>query len=596
MFKWYLNMKIAPKLIIGFIIVAIIAGCVGIIGITNILSIGNADTRLFEKNTRSIEYLNGAEEDYLRIRLIIAKSLLTADKPQDDNIKSISDSADQFKANLKLYEGCILNADDQQLFDTISPAWDKYIGQVDKVFELVQNKKIDDAKTLAFGEMQTAANDLQSILDDLLVSVIDDAQLTSDGNRQIVQTAIIMMICIVAAGVIVAIVLGAVISRIISMPVNMMAKDAEKLALGNVNIQSESAELRKDEIGILGLAFIKMAEGARQQAAIAKKIAEGDLTVNVDVRSDNDELGKSLQELVERLNQLVESIVLTAEQVASGSDSVSNSSVALSQGATEQASSVQELTASLEEILSQTNQNAQNAVEANNLTKQAEANAVSGNTQMKEMLAAMEEINVSSGNINKIIKVIDDIAFQTNILALNAAVEAARAGQHGKGFAVVAEEVRNLAARSANAVKETTEMIESSIVKVAAGTKIANNTADALHKIVGQSKEAADLVRTIADASKEQAAGVAQISQGIAQISQVVQTNAATSEEAAAASEELSSQAAQLNETIGIFKLKRNIGIPGDVPRLKTAELRNNDPLHISKARLSLNTGGYGKY
>lgn len=549
----YKDMKISAKLILGFIIVAMIAGIVGIAGVYFTKTINKADTQLYNDNTLGINNVANADVYYQRIRFNAVKVLLDT-STTDEGLEKIDNYKQEVEDYLNQYEETVFTSEDREIFDELKQNWSTYKQCLEEIEDDLKNSKIDEATALIYGDAQDAADNLQASFDKLFKYNTDAAETKSKSNDQLADNALYIMIIIIIVGVLVAIMLGIIISRIISVPVNKMKDAANQLALGDVDVNIEVHS--KDEIGNLAESLKAMVANTRSQAKAAEKIAEGDLTIDVAVRSDKDLLGRKMYELVEKNNEVLSNIANASDQVAAGSKQVSDSSIALSQGATEQASSIEELTASLEEISSQTKLNAQNASQANELAEVAKSTAIEGNAQMKEMQNAMDEINVSSTNISKIIKVIDEIAFQTNILALNAAVEAARAGQHGKGFAVVAEEVRNLAARSANAAKETTDMIEGSITKVEAGTKIANDTAEALNKIVEDVAKAATLVADIATASNEQATGIAQINQGIMQVSQVVQTNSATAEESAAASEELSSQAELLKESVGKYKLK----------------------------------------
>lgn len=340
-----------------------------------------------------------------------------------------------------------------------------------------------------------------------------------------------------------------------------------------------------------------LADESKEQAQLAHEISQGDLTVNVKPRSEADLLGNALYELVADNNEILSGIKESTMQVTTGAEQVANASQSLAQGSTEQASAIEQITTSMEEIAEKTKNNASQANNASGLVHDVKNGVTKGNAQMQEMVNAMREINESSESISKVIKVIDDIAFQTNILALNATVEAARAGVHGKGFAVVAEEVRNLAEKSAAAASETDEMIQNSIHKVRIGSTLAEETGKALDAIMEAIERVVELIDGIANASGEQATAVTQINQAISQVSQVVQTNSATSEECAAASEELANQAEALRDLIGKYRLKdtsnyrKNTYIPKDSSTKQKSEYSQADNERI----ISLD-GGYGKY
>lgn len=403
---------------------------------------------------------------------------------------------------------------------------------------------------------QTAINSVDSII----VTASENALKFKNSAMGSADSSTVVL-CIIFAAALVAtiLLLGILMKRIIS-PITMLLHSALDIEQGELNRDINYTST--DEFG-------ELADSFRQMQAFLKEVIEDvrenlgrmdnndfRIDINADYRGDFSTIKDSFAAISDHLSETLLRINESADQVASGSDQVAAGAQMLSQGATEQASSVEKLAQTIEELTGQVKRNAGRAEEASIRAGAVGENVKESNQRMTDMLEAIDDISSRSKEISKIIKTIEDIAFQTNILALNAAVEAARAGEAGKGFAVVADEVRNLASKSAEASKDTTVLIEGSLKAVEHGNAIAGETAKSLNEVVSGVQEIAQTIGRISDESEEQAASLEQVTEGMDQISSVVQTTSATAEESAAASAELLGQAKSLKGLVGRFKLK----------------------------------------
>ncbi len=562
------NLKISGKLSIINIISLLSMIIMGIVSSYFLKMTNDGSTNIVEVSIPAIitaEELQTNAGDYRRYELNHLMS--TGSAEMDDYEKKMEEEAANIEAGFQSYESVITSEEDRQNYQKAKSKWDEYLEYHDQFIPLSRDGRTDEAIAIARGDAKAAFDGLAAVLQTVIDYNKNEADQFSLAGDRTAAFAMKMMWTTIVIVLVVVISASLAVIRMILVPVRELNNVSMKIAQGDLNesIRYES----RDELGVLSANFNKTVLRLRdyvnyidEVSSVLNQIADGNLvfTLTYDYAGEFAKVKTALENISDTLNDTMANINQASEQVASGSDQVSSGAQALSQGATEQASSVEELAATINEISGHISKNAENAREASDQASMTAEELEQGKVQMQSMTNAMDEIDHSASEIEKIIKTIEDIAFQTNILALNAAVEAARAGAAGKGFAVVADEVRNLASKSAEASKNTASLIEATLSAVKEGKVIADATAASFDKIMEMSGRSAEIVHDISDASQEQAASVAQVTQGIDQISSVVQTNSATAEESAAASEELSGQAQILKGLVAKFKLKNMNG------------------------------------
>jgi len=603
--KWFYNLKIQNKLLGAFSVVALIAGLIGWIGYSGLSTIGSNADELYQNRMIPVKNLGNANSEFLKVRIDLLYAIFLEDKASKESYLSQSmQVANNVDKIIREYENLPLTDKEKEMLTEFNRYWDEYKNnsqQIKNALSSDDDKLLLKARTEGQENYARAQEYLQNLVN-INSQYAEDLQKENTDNAGSTKMQLLLLIAI---GLVFAIGLGFLVAKIISKPVIALTKISKKLEQGSVNV--DIPESYNDEVGLLTRAFknmvenikenalsveklaigdlsvsvnvrsgedmlgnslVKVIENIKEHSLAADSIAEGDLKVKINVKSEKDTLGRSLERMIKNLLNIIENVKNSADNVTSGSQELSANSEQMSQGATEQAAAAEEASSSMEEMSASIKRNAENALQTEKIAQKSAEDAAEGGKAVAETVVAMKEI------AGKII-IIEEIARQTNLLALNAAIEAARAGEHGKGFAVVASEVRKLAERSQTAAAEISKLSASSV-------EVAEKAGEMLTKIVPDIQKTAELVQEISAASNEQNSGSEQINSAIQQLNQIIQQNASSSEEMASTAEELTGQAEQLQQIIAFFKFEQSESSLTKNAVIKTKRAQNNMPIKKS--------------
>lgn len=549
------NYKIRKKLSVSLGSLGLLILVMCIVSFYTIITANSRLEKLYSDNFTASNTVGRMREIYQHERavsrdIVIMDAVSTATMNYVDELERLHN---EMLEDFSIYEGTVNTQENQELLDKIKSL---YLGDYEifksklKEFAIQKNSSAALELLLSDSEINKSMTDYLNQIEALNANYANTAM---ERSKKAAMAAYTAGGAFIVFSVFWLLFLVRNLDKMIAGQIEKLVKATNEIAKGNVDVSVEVDS--KDEIGQLARDFNNMIDGIREQVRVVEAIEIGDLTVKSSPRSDRDVMMLSLNKTLANLNNLLSGFNIAAEQVNSGIYEVASTTQNITSGATEQAASIEELNSAIAEVLQEANENTTHVESASGYVNQADHGIKKSNEHMSEMLGAMEKIGDFSAKISGITKIIDDIAFQTNILALNASIEAARAGEAGKGFAVVADEVRNLAVKSGEAARDTAQLTLDTVLAVENGTKVASETASVLQDVSHKISTVGEIMSEIENGSYKQKSTIEQITFNIEQISDVVQSNAASAEESSASAEELSAQAALLMDEISKFKL-----------------------------------------